>query len=131
VAFVSKKHLMHPAEEGGLTLKGSLAVQDMLPRVNQDGAFKADGRLPVLCRIKGHNRPPQLLSEIFKGLTQTHPKTLPFQILYEDTGPDSYYQSTYWETHVTKDELKIFQRDSHRIVDFIPDNSIIIQFGLR
>ncbi|KAG0054123.1 hypothetical protein BGZ83_011910 [Gryganskiella cystojenkinii] len=70
---------------------------------------------------------------ILAGLCPTvpgAPKTIPTMVLYDDRGLQLFDEITYLdEYYLTKEEIEILERDGDKIVENIPDNSVVVELG--
>ncbi|KAF9901749.1 hypothetical protein BX616_002167 [Lobosporangium transversale] len=58
------------------------------------------------------------------------PKTIPTMVLYDDRGLQLFDDITYLdEYYLTQDEIDILERDGDKIVELIPDNSVVVELG--
>ncbi|KAI1314339.1 hypothetical protein EDD11_002280 [Mortierella claussenii] len=57
-------------------------------------------------------------------------KTIPTMVLYDDRGLQLFDEITYLdEYYLTQDEIDILERDGDRLVEHIPDNSVVVELG--
>ncbi|KAF9274588.1 hypothetical protein BGZ68_000522 [Mortierella alpina] len=70
---------------------------------------------------------------ILQGLCPTvsgAPKTIPTMVLYDDRGLQLFDEITYLdEYYLTQEEIEILERDGDKIVENIPDNSVVVELG--
>ncbi|KAF9172995.1 hypothetical protein BGX21_003958 [Mortierella sp. AD011] len=70
---------------------------------------------------------------IISGLCPETPgkaKTIPTMVLYDDRGLQLFDEITYLEEYyLTQEEIEILERDGDKIVEHIPDNSIVVELG--
>ncbi|KAF9119191.1 hypothetical protein BGW39_000490 [Mortierella sp. 14UC] len=77
----------------------------------------------------GFDLPKMILSSL-KPEVEGAPKTIPTMVLYDDYGLQLFDQITYLpEYYLTQEEIEILERDADRIVDHIPDNSVVVELG--
>ncbi|KAI1315189.1 hypothetical protein EDD11_001126 [Mortierella claussenii] len=74
-----------------------------------------------------------LAHKILSGLCpkeSARAKTIPTVVLYNDRGLQLFDEITYLkEYYLTHEEVEILERDADRIVDYIPDNSVVVELG--
>ncbi|KAF9426950.1 hypothetical protein BGZ94_005743 [Podila epigama] len=74
-----------------------------------------------------------LRAMILEGLCPvdpTAPKRIPTMVLYDDRGLQLFDDITYLkEYYLTQEEIKILERDADKIVEHIPDNSVVVELG--
>jgi len=57
-------------------------------------------------------------------------KTIPTMVLYDDRGLQLFDEITYLdEYYLTTEEIQILERDGDKIVEHIPDNSVVVELG--
>jgi len=57
-------------------------------------------------------------------------KKITTMVLYDDRGLQLFDEITYLkEYYLTQEEINILDRDSDKIVEHIPDNSVIVELG--
>ncbi|KAF8977438.1 hypothetical protein BGZ46_007391 [Entomortierella lignicola] len=57
-------------------------------------------------------------------------KTIPTMVLYDDRGLQLFDEITYLkEYYLTQEEIEILERDGDKIVEHIPDNSVVVELG--
>ncbi|KAF9184876.1 hypothetical protein BGZ50_003413 [Haplosporangium sp. Z 11] len=70
---------------------------------------------------------------ILSGLCPTvpnAPKSIPTMVLYDDRGLQLFDEITYLdEYYLTQEEIEILERDGDKIVEHIPDNSVVVELG--
>lgn len=77
----------------------------------------------------GFDLPKMILSSL-KPEVEGAPKTIPTMVLYDDYGLQLFDQITYLqEYYLTQEEIEILERDADKIVDHIPDNSVVVELG--
>ncbi|KAG0283315.1 hypothetical protein BGZ96_012324 [Linnemannia gamsii] len=77
----------------------------------------------------GFDLPKMILSSL-KPVIEGAPKTIPTMVLYDDYGLQLFDQITYLqEYYLTQEEIEILERDADKIVDHIPDNSVVVELG--
>ncbi|KAF9326530.1 hypothetical protein BGZ91_001890 [Linnemannia elongata] len=78
---------------------------------------------------EGFDLPKMILSSL-KPAVEGTPKTIPTMVLYDDYGLQLFDQITYLqEYYLTQEEIEILERDADKIVDHIPDNSVVVELG--
>ncbi|KAF9932856.1 hypothetical protein FBU30_007187 [Linnemannia zychae] len=78
---------------------------------------------------EGFDLPKMILSGL-KPSVEGAPKTIPTMVLYDDYGLQLFDQITYLkEYYLTQEEIEILERDADKIVDHIPDNSVVVELG--
>ncbi|KAF9272712.1 hypothetical protein BGZ88_004478 [Linnemannia elongata] len=78
---------------------------------------------------EGFDLPKMILSSL-KPVVEGSPKTIPTMVLYDDYGLQLFDQITYLqEYYLTQEEIEILERDADKIVDHIPDNSVVVELG--
>lgn len=78
---------------------------------------------------EGFDLPKMILSGL-KPVVEGAPKTIPTMVLYDDYGLQLFDQITYLqEYYLTQEEIEILERDADKIVDHIPDNSVVVELG--
>ncbi|KAF8928412.1 hypothetical protein BGZ47_001651 [Haplosporangium gracile] len=78
---------------------------------------------------EGFDLPKMILSSL-KPVVEGAPKTIPTMVLYDDYGLQLFDQITYLqEYYLTQEEIEILERDADKIVDQIPDNSVVVELG--
>ncbi|KAG0241493.1 hypothetical protein B0O80DRAFT_443506 [Mortierella sp. GBAus27b] len=74
-----------------------------------------------------------LRSMILSGLCPSTPgahKTIPTMVLYDDRGLQIYDDITHLEEYyLFNEEIQILERDGDKIVENIPDNSVVVELG--
>ncbi|KAF9439307.1 hypothetical protein BGZ76_003837 [Entomortierella beljakovae] len=70
---------------------------------------------------------------ILSGLSPQNPsqaKIIPTMVLYDDRGLQLFDEITYLdEYYLTQEEIEILERDGDKIVEHIPDNSVVVELG--
>ncbi|KAG0005925.1 hypothetical protein BGZ65_009870 [Modicella reniformis] len=70
---------------------------------------------------------------ILSGLCPSDPtalKTIPTMVLYDDLGLQLYDEITYLEEYyLAQEEIEILERDGDKLVEHIPDNSVVVELG--
>ncbi|KAG0209502.1 hypothetical protein BGX28_010275 [Mortierella sp. GBA30] len=74
-----------------------------------------------------------LPSMILRGLCPVDKdvsKTIPTMVLYDDRGLQLFDEITYLdEYYLTQEEIDVLERDGDKIVENIPDNSVVVELG--
>ena len=113
--------------DGNLTTSSPNSVPKM--ETSSDGSQSWDDGYPE--SVEG-DFSFNLAESIIKGLTppEGQPKSIPTVVLYDDKGLQIYDQITYLEEYyLVQEEIDILVSDSDRIVDHIPDNSVVVELG--
>ncbi|KAF9109697.1 hypothetical protein BGX27_007303 [Mortierella sp. AM989] len=73
--------------------------------------------------------PKMILSSLCPEIQGTA-KTIPTMVLYDDRGLQIFDEITYLEEYyLTQEEIEILERDGDKIVEHIPDNSVVVELG--
>ncbi|KAI8602853.1 hypothetical protein EDD21DRAFT_303143 [Dissophora ornata] len=73
--------------------------------------------------------PKMILSGLVPSV-EGGPKTIPTMVLYDDRGLQLYDEITYLdEYYLAQEEIEILERDGDKIVEHIPDNSVVVELG--
>ncbi|KAG9321683.1 hypothetical protein KVV02_002151 [Mortierella alpina] len=73
---------------------------------------------------------PRMILQGLSPTVQGAPKTIPTMVLYDDRGLQLFDEITYLdEYYLTQEEIEILERDGDKIVENIPDNSVVVELG--
>ncbi|CAO3574350.1 unnamed protein product [Mortierella alpina] len=73
---------------------------------------------------------PRMILQGLCPAVQGAPKTIPTMVLYDDRGLQLFDEITYLdEYYLTQEEIEILERDGDKIVENIPDNSVVVELG--
>ncbi|KAF9966062.1 hypothetical protein BGZ70_003399 [Mortierella alpina] len=73
---------------------------------------------------------PRMILQGLCPTVQGAPKTIPTMVLYDDRGLQLFDEITYLdEYYLTQEEIEILERDGDKIVENIPDNSVVVELG--
>ncbi|KAF9956983.1 hypothetical protein BGZ72_002306 [Mortierella alpina] len=73
---------------------------------------------------------PRMILQGLCPTAQGAPKTIPTMVLYDDRGLQLFDEITYLdEYYLTQEEIEILERDGDKIVENIPDNSVVVELG--
>ncbi|GJJ72066.1 L-histidine Nalpha-methyltransferase / hercynylcysteine S-oxide synthase [Entomortierella parvispora] len=77
----------------------------------------------------GFDLPKMILAGLCPAVAGA-PKTIPTMVLYDDRGLQLFDEITYLDDYyLTTEEIQILERDGDKIVEHIPDNSVVVELG--
>ncbi|KAG0353309.1 histidine-specific methyltransferase [Gamsiella multidivaricata] len=101
--------------------------------VSNDSGTVVSHQEPEIVPTKDADNDIDLAKVILDGLCpkqRGQPKTIPTIVLYDDRGLQLFDEITYLEEYyLTHEEIEILEHDADKIVDHIPDNSVIVELG--
>jgi hypothetical protein len=117
---IHDEHLHHRGSTSSSTSSGSSN------NMEQESVETATGEPSS---SEGFDLPKMILSSL-KPVVEGAPKSIPTMVLYDDHGLQLFDQITYLkEYYLTQEEIEILERDADKIVDHIPDNSVVVELG--
>ncbi|KAG0082709.1 hypothetical protein BGZ92_011471, partial [Podila epicladia] len=92
-------------------------------------SLKLEDTRPDDASSSGFDLPAMILDGLCPA-DATTPKKITTMVLYDDRGLQLFDEITYLkEYYLTQEEINILDRDSDKIVEHIPDNSVIVELG--
>lgn len=116
----------------GLTDSSSVTGSSRSTADELDGdtsSLKLEETKPDDGSSSGFDLPAMILDGLCPA-DSSSPKRITTMVLYDDRGLQLFDEITYLkEYYLTQEEINILDRDSDKIVEHIPDNSVIVELG--